>query len=199
MQLAMELQEGLPAPRSLLSIVGTALLPFFDTREAALALRPLCREFRQAVAAFPWRDRATVIRGSIAGWRACFPRALAANVGRHEWRNPSGRRAAVVDADFVHFAGLRELNMGHCFEVTDAAFEHLRGVRVLSMHCCNLDSVTDAAFVHLVGVERLDMSRCSQAAITDAAFAHLAGIHALDMSCCNQATITDAAFEHLGY
>jgi hypothetical protein len=32
----------------------------------------------------------------------------------------------VVDADFVHFEGLRELYMAGCRGVTDAAFVHLR-------------------------------------------------------------------------
>jgi hypothetical protein len=41
-----------------------------------------------------------VIKGSIAAWRACFPRARCANVSRGEWE-PDFRRASVVDADFT--------------------------------------------------------------------------------------------------
>jgi hypothetical protein len=71
-------------------------------------LRQLCREFKDTVADFPWEDEKTVIKGSVAAWRACFPRARWANVsqGYH-----GGRRTPVVDADFVHFVGLRRLDM----------------------------------------------------------------------------------------
>ena len=102
-------------------IVGVVLFPFFDTREAC-SLRLTCRELKQAVADFPWEDMETVIQGSIALWRACVPRAKGANVGQHGQYglNPSGRRTIVVDADFVHFVGLRALNMSWCRQVTDA-------------------------------------------------------------------------------
>jgi hypothetical protein len=73
----------------------------------------------------------TVIHGSIALWRACFPRAISANVaqgGKDNWRNSNGRRTPVVDADFVRFVGLRALNMSMCTQVTDAAFVHLKGI-----------------------------------------------------------------------
>ena len=76
----------------------------------------------------------TVIHGSIALWRACFPRARGANVLQYEqWLNPNGRRTPLVDADFVHFVGLRGLNMSRCTQVTDAAFEYLKGIQVLDI------------------------------------------------------------------
>ena len=160
---------------TLLSEAGPALLPFFTTRDAC-ALRLLCHEFRAAVREHPWEDRRTVIKGSIAAWRACFPRARCANVRQ--------RRAPAVDADFVHFEGLQELRMHdvHKGGITDAAFAHLRGIHTLNMNCCAQAGITDAAFAHLRGIHALGMVGCSQAAITDAAFAHLAGIHTLDMS-----------------
>ena len=180
--------------------IRAALFPFFDTREAC-SLRGVCHELRQAVGDFPWEDMGTVIRGSIALWRACLPRARGANVGQRIgdglYQNPNGRRTAVVDGDFVHFVGLRALNISLCRKVTDAAFVHLRGIERLNMYCCSQTSITDAAFEHLKGVQELDMSWCSQATITDAAFEHLKGIQVLNMSGCTQATIADAAFEHL--
>ena len=57
---------------TLLSEVGFVLLPLFTTRDAC-ALRLVCREFLAAVTEQPWEDRDTVIKGSIAAWRACFP------------------------------------------------------------------------------------------------------------------------------
>ena len=65
---------------TLLSEVGAQyLLPLFSTAEAC-ALRLVCREFLAAVTEQPWEDSETVIQGSLAAWRACFPRARAANV-----------------------------------------------------------------------------------------------------------------------
>ncbi len=199
---------------TLLSEVGPALLPFFTTRDAC-ALRLVCREFLAAVREHPWEDRRTAIHGSIAAWRACFPRARYANVGRNPFIGAESRRAAVYDADFVHFAGLRELNMAGCTDVTDAAFVHLRGIHSLEMFYCfqltdaafahlvgiqrlgmyGCHGVTDAAFVHLRGVQLLIIDYCTQ--LTDAAFVHLRGIKTLFMRCCNQPAITDAAFAHL--
>ncbi len=177
--------------RTLLAECPGALLQLFDTRQAC-ELRLVCREFQAAVAAYPWEDRDTVILGSIAAWRACFPRARCANVCMMPRQGGVVRRMPVVDADFVHFAGLWELNISRCWAVTDAAFVHLRGIRVLNMSWCR--AVTDAAFVHLRGIRVLDMGGCNQPTITDAALAQLVGIQMLMFSCV---TITDAAFIHL--
>jgi hypothetical protein len=176
-------------PDSVLSHCFGALLPMFTTKEAT-TLRQLCREFKSTVADFPWEDGRTVIKGSVAAWRACFLRARCANVSQ-EWY---GQRIPVVDADFVHFVGLRRLDMSFCTSVTDAAFVHLKGIHTLNMSWCNQSTITDAAFVHLKGIHTLNMAYCWQATITDAAFMHLKGIYALNMAACRQATITDAAF-----
>jgi hypothetical protein len=180
---------------TLLSEVGFVLLPLFSTRDAC-ALRLVCREFLAAVTEHPWEDRETVIKGSIAAWRACFPHACCANVQKwDEGYGPNTRVAPVVDADFVHFGGLRELYMARCEDITDAAFVHLRGIHTLDMSWCAQAAITDAAFAHLVGIQRLSIRGCRQATITDAAFAHLRGIQLLNMSQCRQ--LTDAAFVHL--
>ena len=180
---------------TLLSEVGFVLLPLFTTRDAS-ALRLVCREFLAAVTEYPWEDRVTVIQGSIAAWRACFPLARCANVQRYEWGGGLNKRTApVVDADFVHFEGLRELYMVDCKDATDAAFVHLRGIHTLDMTGCGQHTITDAAFAHLAGIQRLSICACGQAPLTDAAFAHLRGIQLLNMGGCRQ--FTDAAFVHL--
>jgi len=166
----------------------------FTTKEAT-TLRKLCREFKSTVAEFPWEDERTVILGSVAAWRACFPRARWANLNEAHW--DGGRMTPVVDADFVHFEGLRRLNVWGCRSFTDAAFVHLKGIHTLDMSYCNQASITDAAFVHLKGIHTLNIRCCSQDTITDAAFVPLKGIHTLNMSYCDQPTITDAAFVHL--
>ena len=175
---------------TLLSEAGPALLPFFTTRDAC-ALRLVCCEFFTAVRKHPWEDGETVIKGSIEAWRGCFPYARCSNVVRFSPTGGEVRKAPVVDADFVHFEGLRELNMTSCGAVTDAAFVHLRGIHSLEMLGCS--SITDAALVHLAGIQRLGMTGCS--GITDAAFVHLRGIQLLNISSCRQ--LTDAAFVHL--
>ena len=125
--------------RTLLAECPGALLP------GACVLRLVCREFQAAVAAHPWEDRDTVILGSIGGWRACFPRARCANVRMSGHGNAVERRTPVVDADFVHFVGLRELSMSGCAQrSTDAAFAHLPGIRVLDMNACDQSTITDA-------------------------------------------------------
>jgi hypothetical protein len=180
---------------TLLSEVGLVLLKMFNTREACV-LRLVCREFVEAVGRQQWEDRKTVIMGSIAAWRACFPRARCANVAtRFPWEATGMRSTSVLDADFVYFEGLRELNMTGCSAVTDAAFVHLRGIHTLNMTLCSQPTITDAAFAHLVGIQRLCMYGCSQATLTGAAFVHLRGIQLLNMSCCRR--LTDAAFVHL--
>ena len=179
---------------TLLSEVGPMLLRFVSTVDAC-ALRLVCREFLAAVSEHPWEDRDTVIQGSIGVWRACFPRACCANVQMRVELYRVTRVAPVVDADFVHFEGLRELYMAGCRGVTDAAFSHLRGIHTLDLSFCNQPAITDAAFAHLAGIQRLSIMGCNQPTIADAAFAHLRGIQLLNLSYCSQ--LTDAAFVHL--
>ena len=130
------------------------------------------------------------IVGPLAMWRAAHPDALAANVSE---------RGDLTDADFVHLAGIKALNMGYCTNpgLTDAAFVHLRGLCTLWMDGCYQSSITDAAFAHMHGLHTLSMYDCNQSTITDAAFTHLRGIQVLDIQWCNQATITGATFSHL--
>ena len=99
-----------------------------------------------------------------------LPRARCAEVRGVNWQSGGGvaRRIPVVDADFVHFVGLRELNMSFCRAVTDAAFVHLRGIRVLDMTCCNQPTITDAGLAHLVGITRLHMGLANAASIAAA-------------------------------
>ena len=121
----------------------------------------MCREFLAAVTEHPWEDRETVIQGSIAAWRACFPHACCANIRESTWDGQAGERTApVMDADFVHFEGLRELYMEGCKEVTDAAFVHLKGVKRLDISDCTQLTITDDS---LKGIEWLGMEGHSKA------------------------------------
>ena len=128
------------------------------------------------------------ILGPLAAWRAANPGALVANVCF---------RGDLTDADFVHLAGIKALNMAGCSNpgLTDAAFVHLRGLHTLVMQGCT--QLTDGAFAHLHGLHTLWIDFCNQPAITDAAFLHLRGIQVLIMIECNQATITGATLAHL--
>ena len=153
-----------------LEVAGGAFLPFFDMCSAT-ALRAVCSELRGAVAGHAWAD-ASAIKGSLAAWRAGFPRARRANLQD---------RIDLTDADFVHLAGIHTLDMSWCKQatVTDAAFVHLAGIHTLDMSRCTRAAITDAAFVHLAGIHTLGVEGCNQAIITDAAFVYLNGIQSL--------------------
>jgi hypothetical protein len=179
---------------TLLSEVGLVLLRFFNTREAC-TLRLVCREFVEAVRVQQWEDRDTVITGSVAAWRACFSRARCANVRIFD-HHYGGRATSVVDADFIHLEGLRELNMAGCEAVTDAAFVHLHGIHTLDMFNCDQPTITDAAFAHLAGIQRLSIYGCKQATLTDAAFVHLRGIQVLNLCNCKQLSCLCAPAGH---
>ena len=175
--------------------LGVLVLEYLgnDTR-AATALRGTCRGARDAVAVHRWHDMRAVARIRWPRrWRAAFPAATAANVSRERDGPPS----TLTDADFLHFRGVRTLNMRYCNQatITDAAFAHLVGIHTLNMSHCEQATITDGAFAHLAGIHTLNMSGCWQKTITDGAFAHLAGIHTLDMSFCIQ--VTDSALAHL--
>ncbi len=179
------------SPDSVLSHCYGALLPMFTTKEATI-LRRLCREVKSTVADFPWEDERTVVARNVAAWRVCFPMARCARVSDEE---EDGSDPNMVDADFVHFVGLRRLDMSDCRSITDAAFVHLKGIHTLDMSGCNQTTITDAAFVHLKGIHTLNMVYCWQPSITDAALVHLKGIYSLSLFGCTQ--LTGAVFTHL--
>ena len=192
-------------PHTILSCCQGVLLDMLSTR-AVLPLRATCRDAVAAVAAHPWDDLRTVIRGNVGpallppgprtqkgAWRGCFPRARSANVsGYTEKYNPYGRRTQIVDADFVHLVGLGRLNMSSCTSVTDAAFVRLPGIQSLNMSFCNQSTITDAAFVPLAGIQSLCMRGCNQDTITDAAFVPLVDIQRLYMFFCHYARVSAA-------
>ena len=146
---------------------GGGILSFVDTREAR-ALRLVCSEFLEAVAVAPWADAETRITRNAGGWRACFPRAMKANISV-ELSFPQ-RHNVLIDADFVHFEGLHSLDMTGCSQagITDAAFAHLKGIHTLNVSYCSQAGISDAAFAHLTGIKLLYMLGCSQAGITRA-------------------------------
>lgn len=142
------------------NILQNALFGYFTTPEATV-LRLVCKDFKAAVAEYPWYDMETFILGNISSWRACFPKARAANVGNYMF-NPGSRKIPLKDADFVHFQGITELNMYYQSGVTDKAFKNLMGIKKLNMGGCNTYSISDVAFQYLDGIEELNMFACKQ-------------------------------------
>ena len=72
----------------------------FLTQSDARPLRVVSRACREAVAEHEWGvGSASQIRGSLALWRRCFPRAS---------QNTS-------DADMVHLSGIHTLDMSRCW------------------------------------------------------------------------------------
>ena len=158
--------------------VGGGVFGFLTLRDGN-ELRQLCRLICGDVAAARWRDAETRIRGSLAAWRACFPGAVAANLRE---------RRDLRDADFVHLAGVKVLDMWCCRGITDAGLAHLTGIHTLNMSYCT--GITDAGLAHLTDIHTLRMERCEQ--ITAAGLTHLPGIRRLFMRYCAAAAIAAA-------
>ena len=159
------------------------------TQDEARPLRAASRACRDAVAEHAWgikryRENGLTsrIKGSLASWRRCFPRAVFANMRQHQ---------TVTDGDMVHLKGVRTLYMFGCKLVTDTGLAHLSGIHTLFMAGCAL--ITDAGLAHLRGIQALYMSDCTL--VTDAGLAHLSGIHTLNMTGCT--LVTDAGLAHL--
>ena len=93
-------------PTTIFSCCAGTLLRLLSTGDV-LPLRATCKEAATAIAQHPWEDSATLIRGRLRDWRACFPRARAANLANESRQGGSLRVSPLADADFVHLAGLR--------------------------------------------------------------------------------------------
>jgi hypothetical protein len=163
----------------------TCILNFLRQDEV-LALRAASRACRAAVAQHPFKDepppRASLIKGSLASWRRCFPRATYANLCAHK---------TVVDDDLVHLRGVTTALMHYCSSITDSGLTHLRGI--LTLHARGCGRISDVGLAHLSGIQILIVSGCPQ--VTDAGLAHLRGIHTLGISGCTR--VTDAGLAHL--
>ena len=97
------------SPDSILSHVYGALLPMFTTKEATV-LRQLCREFKDMVADFPWEDDKTEVKGSVAHWGACFPRA---RLARREVSVRAGDAVFFINVSMCFWRGsLRTIGLG---------------------------------------------------------------------------------------
>ena len=181
---------------TIMSEVSAVILPYFTMAEAT-ALRLVCREFLEAVRDYQWEDSKTVIKGSIGAWRGSFPRARCANVRKEAWV-PGCRRAPVVDADLVHFVGLRVLNMSYCTQLTDAAFVHLRGIDTLVMEGCSQATITGDAFEHLAGAQALGMWGCRAAQVATARSLELRANTMPCAPCRMQYTFEDSGWNGVG-
>ena len=148
-----------------------AFFALFSTHEAR-ALRRVCSELRDAVAAHPWKDMARADYGPGAVARELPVRAGRGDRQGHtlcRGRRAKGRRA------FTLLAGIRELNMGRC----NQSRHYGRCVSPPPRH---------PQAKHTMGLQRFgDNGRRLKL--------HLAA-STLDISYCDQRTITDAAFAH---
>jgi len=114
----------------------------FLTQAEALPLRAASRACRDAVAEHAWSDfdKAGIkscIKGSLASWRRCFPRATAANLS-------DGK---LTDVDLLHLRGIRTLRLYACELISDAGLAHLSGIHTLYISWCRRVSISDCAFV----------------------------------------------------
>ena len=190
-------------PATLEGVLGViylsdVLLDFLSTPQAC-PLRVVSRVCLEAVSKHEWCDIETIIIGSIALWRACFPRAQAACVRESPAPHSSARcrLLPVRDEDLQHLQHLRYLCLADCTMITAYGMQYLRASapNMVFLDISGCSGLCDAAFRPLARVQGLDMSGCSQRSITCAAFAHLVGVRTLFMSGCD--TITDAALAPL--
>jgi len=124
-------QRARLAKRARLSSVEEVLaIPYVSKRsimsylsqEGVLELRAASRTCRDAVAEHvwdDWKEGLSIIKGSLASWRRCFPLATAAIL--------SEGHKTVKDADLVLLRGIRKLYIRDCKQITDAGLAHLRG------------------------------------------------------------------------
>jgi hypothetical protein len=154
---------GGPAPHTIMSACQGTLLGLLDTA-SALPLRATCRDAAAAVAAHPWDDSMTFIRGSLAHWRACFRAATAANA--------ACRALPVTDADLGHLAGVRSVSLRvpprgtwwHCPPAgfTDHGLRALAGCTSLDLSGCAQEGLTGAGLRHLVSCRQLYLWGCRE-------------------------------------
>jgi hypothetical protein len=103
-------------------------------QDEALPLRTASRACCAAVAEHPWSDTGSRVRGSLAQWARCFPKARACNLSYNQ---------AFVDNDAALLQGVRTLDCSYCRGFSSAAFVHLRSLRTLQMAYCSQPELTD--------------------------------------------------------
>ena len=135
------------------------LLPCLTTRDAC-EMRLVNKAHKATVTAHPWADVETVIKGSLADWRVCFPHACAANLNQsdvYKAPTPAGLRAAPIPQEhFCHLTGLSFLSVRGNASFTDEALLHLGGsVQHLDVSGCmalsgqNMENVSGATLVEM--------------------------------------------------
>ena len=185
--------------------IAGAILCFLRQDEA-LPLRTASRACCAAVAEHPWSDTGSRVRGSLAQWARCFPKARACNLSYNQ---------AFVDNDAALLQGVRTLDCSYCRGFTTAAFVHLRSLRALQMAYCSQPELIDGIFTQLTRgqLRSLDMTGCKQlrsleglegirslrmsyvSGVPEAQFAHVRGLRLLDASQCN---LSDEALRLIG-
>jgi len=120
-------------------------------------LRLACKQLRDVVAWVAWRSTEALRGSQLRPWRACFPRATAANV------------SSAKDENLEWVRGVTTLNLEGCNLITDEGLRHLGSVTTLDLSYCGL--ITDEGLRHLGSVTTLDLRGCDE--ITGAGRAYL--------------------------
>ena len=146
----------------------------FSMRDAC-ALRLVSPKFKDAVSAHLWDDKRSVIMGSLAAWRASFPKARSANVSSWDPNHPRSaahrrafgptmRIAPLLASEFQHLRNLRWLSASGSATFTDGALLHL-GSTLTRLHVEGCPALTGANMAHIGGTPVLFMAGCSEHAI----------------------------------
>ena len=164
----------------------------FLTMEDANKMRLVCCEMRDAVTAWPWgkwvRQRRpwnvllpTCAVQDVARWRACFPHASVARLGRRS-----------TDDVFPLLVGVRALSMSNCLLVSDDSLAPLAG-SIVELDISNCVHLTDGIFAHLCGLVTLSTKGCR--GVTGTGFSHCAS--SLEELIISNSGCKSLAFTHL--
>lgn len=162
--------------------MGGGVLGYLNTREAC-PFRTANRCAKAAVRRFAWGDTQTRIAGSMASWRACFPKATKANLSR---------RSNLRHHEFPNLRGVTYLNLSYCecYSICNETFAYLSEVRILNfanswqdptVWAVFRDSFNDHLFKHLVNLETLNLDGFRYTKFTGAFAAHLPRLRHLSL------------------
>jgi hypothetical protein len=148
-------------------VVRQDVMCFFSTEEAVV-LRLVSRLFLEAARDREWADTRTVVTGDIARWRACFPRAIAANLGGPRWSCDAGLRGLPIpEHHFPCLSTLEWLSVRNQPSFTDTALLHLGGpLQFLDASGCT--ALTGLHMEHLAGAALVVMDGCRATAFSSA-------------------------------
>lgn len=66
------------------------------------------------------------------------------------------KRRKILTEYSIYFAGIPDVNMSECQDITSSGLQYLKGVHVLNLSSC--DQIYDSGLENLKGIHSLDLS-----------------------------------------